>query len=255
MTFLNIYSPLEQFYVIPIVKIPVLNFIITNELVIIFVFFSFFLILFYSMVKPSTQSFYVIPNRWQLALLYLYKFISYLISTNIGGAKGQKYLPFFFSLFLYVLFLNLIGLIPFSFTFTSHIIVTIALSFSFFIGINIFGFKIHGLKMFGLFFPSGTDIFTALLLVPIEIVSYIFRPISLSIRLFANMMAGHVLLKILAGFVWTFMHVAGFSFIIHFLPILIILPLFILELAVAIIQAFVFTLLTIVYLGDILHLH
>jgi len=156
---------------------------------------------------------------------------------------------------LYVLFLNLIGLIPFSFTFTSHIIVTIALSFSFFIGINIFGFKIHGLKMFGLFFPSGTDIFTALLLVPIEIVSYIFRPISLSIRLFANMMAGHVLLKILAGFVWTFMHVAGFSFIIHFLPILIILPLFILELAVAIIQAFVFTLLTIVYLGDILHLH
>ena len=109
--------------------------------------------------------------------------------------------------------------------------------------------------MFGLFFPSGTDIFTALLLVPIEIVSYVFRPISLSIRLFANMMAGHVLLKILAGFVWTFMHVAGFSFIIHFLPILIILPLFILELAIAIIQAFVFTLLTIVYLGDVLHLH
>jgi len=206
------------------------------------------------MIKPSTGSFYVIPNRWQLALLYLYKFISYLISTNIGGSKGQKYLPFFFSLFCYVFFLNVIGLVPFSFTFTSHIIITISLSFSFFIGINIFGFKIHGLKMFGLFFPSGTDIFTALLLVPIEIVSYVFRPISLSIRLFANMMAGHVLLKILAGFVWTFMHVVGFSFIFHFLPILIILPLFIIELAVAIIQAFVFTLLTIVYLGDIINL-
>ena len=109
--------------------------------------------------------------------------------------------------------------------------------------------------MFGLFFPSGTSIFTGLLLVPIEIISYIFRPISLSIRLFANMMAGHTLLKVLAGFVWSMMHVVGFTFILHFLPIFIILPLFVLEFAIAIIQAFVFTLLATVYLNDVLHLH
>ena len=98
------YSPLEQFYVIPIAKIPFFNFIVTNEVVIIFVFFLFFIFLFFSMVKPSTQSFYVIPNRWQLGLLYLYKFISYLISTNIGGSKGQKYLPFFFIILLCLIF-------------------------------------------------------------------------------------------------------------------------------------------------------
>lgn len=255
MIYINIYSPLEQFYIIPLFKLNLINIIITNEIMIFILFFLFFIILFFLMVKPTTQSFYVIPNKWQLGFIYIYRFISYLIITNIGITHGQKYLPFFFSLFCYILFLNLIGLIPFSFTLTSHLIVTFGLSLSIFIGINIIGFNIHGLKMFGLFFPSGTSIFTGLLLVPIEIISYIFRPISLSIRLFANMMAGHTLLKVLAGFVWSMMHVVGFTFILHFLPIFIILPLFVLEFAIAIIQAFVFTLLATVYLNDVLHLH
>jgi len=146
--------------------------------------------------------------------------------------------------------LNLIGLFPYSFTLTSHIIVTLTLSVSTFIGINIISLKKYKLNFFSLFLPSGTSFVLALLLVPIEIISYLVKPISLAIRLFANMMAGHTLLKVIVGFANTLMLAGGIYFIIHYVPLLILIPLFGLELGVALIQSFVFAILICIYIND-----
>jgi len=151
--------------------------------------------------------------------------------------------------------MNLIGLIPYSFTVTSHFIVTLSLSLSIFIGMNIISVKTHGLNFFSLFFPAGTSILLGFLLVPVELISYIFKPLSLAIRLFCNMMAGHTLLKVFAGFSFSLMSCTGVLFLLQYVPLLILIPLFGLELFVALIQAFVFSLLTCIYLNDALNLH
>lgn len=178
-----------------------------------------------------------------------------LVHENIKDKKSQFFFPLVFSIFLLLLSLNLIGLIPYSFTLTSHLIVTLSLSLSIFIGINIICVKKHGINFFSLFLPSGTSVVLAFLLVPIELLSYIFKPISLSIRLFANMMAGHTLLKVIAGFAFALMSKVGFLFFLHYIPILILIPLFALEFAVALIQSFVFSILICIYINDVLNLH
>ena len=178
-----------------------------------------------------------------------------MVTDNISGDKGQYFFPLVFSLFFFILNINLIGLIPYSFTLTSHLVVTFSLSIAIFIGINIICFRLHGIEFFSLFFPAGTSLVLALLLVPVEILSYVFRPISLGIRLFANMMAGHTLLKVFAGFAWTLMGCSGILFFSHLVPLLVLLPLLGLELAVAFIQAFVFSVLTCLYLNDSVNLH
>ena len=150
---------------------------------------------------------------------------------------------------------NLIGLIPYSFTITSHLIVTFALALMVFVGVNIICVKEHGLHMVSLFLPPGTSLGLALLLVPIEFVSYMFKPISLGVRLFANMMAGHTLLKVIAGFAWSMMASGGFLFVAHLLPLFVLVLLVGLELGVAMIQAYVFTILTCIYLNDAINLH
>jgi len=123
-----------------------------------------------------------------------------MLSDNIGEKRGQFFFVYVFSLFLFILTSNIIGLVPYSFTITSHLIVTFSLAIFSFIAINIICIREHGINILSLFFPAGSSLILALLLIPIEIVSYIFRPISLSVRLFANMMAGHTLLKVIAGF-------------------------------------------------------
>jgi ATP synthase subunit 6 len=258
MTLVNlIYSPLEQFYIIPLfeVNFSTFSFFITNETVMLFLLFIFGICLWNAMLKPSTTSFYVIPTRAQLILNFSYKAILYLVLSNVGKKEGQKYFPILFSLFWYIVLLNVLGLIPFSFTLTSHLIVTFSLSSMFFIGINIIAFRKHGLNLFGFFFPQGISFGIALLLTPIELLSYFFRPISLSIRLFANMMAGHTLLKVLAIFAWSIAHAAGITAILYVIPCIILIPLFALEFVIAILQALVFVLLATVYLGDVLNLH
>jgi len=135
------------------------------------------------------------------------------------------------------------------------LVVTLALSLTIFIGINIIGVNLHGLTFFSLFLPKGTPIVMAFLLVPVEFFLYLFRPLSLAIRLFTNLMAGHTLLKIFAGFAWSLMSFNGLLFFSHYIPLLSLLPLFGLELAVALIQAFVFSLLTCIYLNDAISLH
>jgi F-type H+-transporting ATPase subunit a len=149
---------------------------------------------------------------------------------------------------MFILFCNTIGLIPYAFTVTSHIAVTFALAAVVFIGVTIVGIAKHRMKWFSYFFPPGAPIYMAPLLVPIEILSYLARPVTLSLRLFANMMAGHTMLKVFAGFVIA-LGLVGVA------PLAILVALYMLELIVAVLQAFVFTILTCLYLHDALHLH
>jgi ATP synthase subunit 6 len=255
---LNIFtSPLEQFQVLPIFSfyLGFIDFSITNETIILVLIFFFSCVLFTSLVKAEDSTYYIVPNRWQSIIEIIYKLILSLVNDNIKDKKSQFFFPLVFSLFFLLISLNLIGLIPYSFTLTSHLVVTLSLSLAIFIGINIICIRTHGMHFFALFLPSGTSIALAFLLVPIELISYIFKPISLSIRLFANMMAGHTLLKVIAGFAFTLMGNVGILFLLHYVPLLILIPLFGLELGVALIQSFVFSILICIYLNDAINLH
>jgi len=248
-------SPLEQFQILPLISLRFGNFDISftnGNLIILIAIGSFFLLM--NMLLSSKGSFYVVPSRWQIIIETFYETIANMLYDNLG-TKGQQYFPFVFVLFMFVLLSNLIGLIPYSFTITSHLIVTFALALMVFVGVNIICIKEHGLHMVSLFLPPGTSLGLALLLVPIEFVSYMFKPISLGVRLFANMMAGHTLLKVIAGFAWSMMISGGLLFIAHIVPLLVLVLLVGLELGVAMIQAYVFTILTCIYLNDAINLH
>lgn len=189
----------------------------------------------------------LVPGRWQSMVELSYEFIVNLIRDTVGG-DGRRYFPFVFALFMFVLFGNLLGMVPYSFTFTSHIIVTFAMATVVFIGVTILGFIKHGMHFFSFFVPPGVSIALWPLLIPIEIISYLSRPISLSVRLFANMLAGHTLLKVFAGFV----PALG---ALGVLPLAFVAALSGLELVIAFLQAYVFAILTCLYINDALHLH
>lgn len=250
------YSPLEQFSVLPIVPVTfgIFDLSLTNEVVIMLLVFGY-LITFIKSLTVKDGTFYIIPNRWQMVLEMLYDLILSMVLDNIKHKDAEQYFPLIFTVFVYVLMLNLIGLVPYSFTITSHLIVTVTLALSLFIGINIICVRANGLKYFRQFLPGGMGIGFAFLLVPIELISYFVKPISLSVRLFANMMAGHTLLKVIAGFGFILMGKSGAMFITQYIPLLVLVPLFGLELAVAAIQAFVFSILTCIYINDALNIH
>ena len=195
----------------------------------------------------------IIPSRGQTVLESTYEFIAGMIGDNIGQ-EGMKYFSFIFTLFLFILIGNLLGMFPYSFTWTSHIIVTFSIAFFIFLGVTILAIYKHGLIKFIKFFaPSGVPKPMLLLLVPIEIISYLSRPISLSVRLFANMMAGHTLLKVIGGFVFV---LGANSFIIGgILPLAFLIALTGLEIVIAFLQAYVFAILTCLYINDAIHLH
>ena len=190
----------------------------------------------------------LVPGRWQSMAELSYEFIASMVRENVG-TEGRPYFPFIFSLFMFILFANLIGLVPYSFTFTSHIIVTFAMAITVFLGVTVIGIIRHGLRFFTLFLPSGVPMVMAPLLIPIEIVSYLSRPVSLSIRLFANMMAGHTMLKVFAGFVVPLGILGGWA------PLAVDVALTGFEFLVAVLQAYVFTILTCLYLNDAINLH
>jgi ATP synthase subunit 6 len=250
-----IFSPLEQFQILPVIyfKIGMVDMSFTNGNIIALIALTHYSLLALMLLAPD-QTFYLVPSRWQIVLETLYTTVSSMLYDNLGS-RGQQYFPFVSVLFTFVLLSNLIGLIPYSFTITSHLIVTFALALIVFIGVNKICIDEHGLHMASLFLPPGTSLGLALLLVPIEFVSYIFKPISLGVRLFANMMAGHTLLKVIAGFAWSMMTSGGFLFIAHLLPLSVLVLLVGLELGVAMIQAYVFTILTCIYLNDAVNLH
>ena len=189
----------------------------------------------------------MVPGRWQSAAELSYEFIAGLIKDTVG-TEGRRFFPFVFTLFMFILIGNLLGMVPYSFTFTSHIIVTFALAAVVFIGVTILGFVKHGIHFFSFFVPPGAPLVLWPLLIPIEIISYLSRPISLSVRLFANMLAGHTLLKVIAGFI------AALG-IFGVLPWALVVALTGLEILIAFLQAYVFAILTCLYINDALHLH
>ena len=251
------FSPLEQFEILPLLSITIsfLDFSITNQTILLALIIFFLVSIFFIVIKQSTNSLFIVPHKFQIVLELLYGMILGIVVDNISGKKAQLFFPLIFTIFFFISSMNLIGLIPYSYTVTSHFIVTFSISFFIFIGMNIICVKTHGLKFFSLFLPSGTSVILAFLLVPVELISYIFKPLSLAIRLFCNMMAGHTLLKVFAGFAWSLSGTTGVLFLMHYVPLLILIPLFGLELGVALIQAFVFSLLTCIYLNDALNLH
>ena len=190
----------------------------------------------------------IVPTKIQLITELCYTFISKMISDT-AGSKAKPYFPFIFSLFMFVLFCNMLGMLPYTFTVTSHIIVTFALAAVIFIGVTIIGFVNHGVGYLRLFIPSGVPLFLLPLIVIIEIVSYLSRPVSLSVRLFANMMAGHTMLKVFGGFVISLGIIGGW------LPLGFTVALTGLEILIAFLQAYVFAILTCIYLNDALNLN
>ncbi|MBJ6361773.1 F0F1 ATP synthase subunit A [Paenibacillus sp. MAHUQ-46] len=249
-----IYSPLEQFTIISIipVKIGNLYFSFTNSSLYILLAISIAITLFSAV---TTNGGFLIPRRWQSVVELIYEFVVGLVQEQITSVKGQQYFPIIFTLFIFLLFTNLIGMIPYSFTATSHFAVTFGLSISMFIGITLIGFYNHGLHFFSLFLPKGAPLALAPLLVVLELISYSFRAISLGVRLFANMMAGHTLVKILSGFAWTMLSVGGILAVASVIPFVVVFALTGLEIGVACLQAYVFTILVCIYINESIVLH
>jgi ATP synthase subunit 6 len=243
----KVISPLEQFNILPIIQVPFLT--ITNATIILFLTVLFFVTYIKMFAKGDLT-----PTYWQITFESIYDTALDLAYSSIGE-KGSVFFPLTFILFLFILFCNLIGMIPYSFTVTSHLIVTFALALTTFLGFNIIGIKKHKSNFLNLLLPSGSSLALVPLLVPIELVSYIFRVISLPVRLFANLMAGHTLLKVIAGFAWSMLTLGGIMLILHFIPLFLLVLLFGLEIGVALIQAYVFTILTCMYISDALNLH
>lgn len=253
-------TPLEQFQIISLFSIKLLcfDFSITNLMlsnILVLLFYSSIIYFFSSKTNYLEEnSFFIVPSAWQLIVETIFETIMQLLSDSIN-IEGEKYFPFISILFSFILFSNLIGLVPYNFTITSHLIITFTLSLSVFIGVTLIGIEKHKFEMLSLFIPANTSFALALLLVPIEFFSYVFKPVSLGVRLFANLMAGHTLLKVIVGFSWSMLLAENFLVIVHILPLMILVVFMGLELAVAMIQAYVFTLLTCIYLNDSINLH
>jgi F-type H+-transporting ATPase subunit a len=240
-------NPMTQFEVYrigPEIKIGAFDISFTNAS--LFMAISSFAILIIFNLGSKKNS--MLPSKIQLLAELSYTFISKMISDT-AGSKAKPYFAFIFSLFMFVLFCNMFGMIPYAFTVTSHIIVTFILASFIFVGVTIIGFMKHGFGYLKLFVPSGVPIVLLPLIIVIEIISYLSRPVSLSVRLFANMMAGHTMMKVFGGFVISLGIVGGW------LPLSFSVALTGLEILVAFLQAYVFAILTCIYLNDALNLH
>ena len=196
----------------------------------------------------------LVPGRLQSMAEMFYEFLENLVTGQVGH-EGKRYFPFVFTLFMFVLFGNVLGLLPYAFTYTSHIAVTFALAAIVFVVTTAVALALHGKKFFGYFFPEGAPLWLAPIIVPVEVVSYLSRPISLSVRLFANMVAGHVLLKVFATFVVLLGGLGAVGPVMAVLPLGVNVLLIGFELLVAFLQAYVFAILTSIYLHDAVHLH
>ncbi len=243
------HSPLEQFQISRLIEIDLAGFDMSFTNSALYMVIAMLGIT--TLLLVGTRKHALVPGPLQAIVEMSYEFVANLIRENIGS-EGRQYFPFVFSLFMFILFLNMIGMIPYTFTVTSHIVVTFALAAVVFVGVMIIGFARHGLGYFRVFVPSGVGIGFLLILVPIEIISYFTRPLSLSVRLFANMLAGHTMLKVFGGFV---VSLGAISYgILGVVPLVMIIAFTALELLVAFLQAYVFAILTCIYLNDAIHM-
>ncbi|MBX9881308.1 MAG: F0F1 ATP synthase subunit A [Sphingomonas sp.] len=198
----------------------------------------------------------LVPSRWQAAVEYIYDFVRNMLDTNVGP-EGRAYAPLIFSIFLFVLACNLLGLIPWvgAFTPTSHVAVTFGLAMIVFVTVVVVGFLRHGLHFFSLFWPHGTNVVLGAFVFVIEFLSFLSRPFTLAIRLFANMTAGHVLLQVFGTFVVALGSFGALPFVFGLLPLGVNIALSALEVLIAVVQAYVFALLASIYLNDAINLH
>ena len=240
-------NPMHQFEVYrigPEINLAGINLSFTNAS--LFMVISSILILLFLYLGTKKKS--LVPSKIQFVTEASYTFVAKMINDT-AGSSAKSFFPFIFTLFMFVLFANMVGMLPYSFTVTSHIIVTFVLAAIVFIGVTILGFIKHGFKYLQLFVPKGVPLILLPLIVIIEIISYLSRPVSLSVRLFANMMAGHTMLKVFGGFVISLGLLGGW------LPLGFSVALTGLEILVAFLQAYVFAILTCIYLNDALNLH
>jgi len=246
------YSPLEQFEVVPLLPLRRGSFDLSLTNTALMMVRTASLLIGRVQVLSVGGNGSLVPNRWQTIVEGMHGRVLSMVGQTIGP-KGSGYFPFVFSVFTFLLACNLRGLIPYSFTVTSHLIVTITLAFGIWVGKLVVGARRHGRKIRGRFLPSGTPFGMIPMMVALEVLGFTITFISLSVRLFANMMAGHILLKVIAGFAWSMMAAGGVRWIAHFVPMIVLFLLLILETAVAMIQAYVFALLTCIYLADVVH--
>ena len=247
-------NPMEQFEVKPLIEHPLFSIgghpiYFTNQalfMCVVVVAISLFLTLAMSRGR-------LVPSRGQSMAEVSYDFVANMINSTMGH-DGLVFFPFIFTLFMFVLFCNFFGLIPYTFTVTSQIAVTFALACVVILTMIVTGFMKHGLRFLTLFVPKAPW-YLLILLVPIEIISFLTRPVSLSVRLFANMLAGHTLLAVFAGFVILLGAAGGIFSVLSIAPLLLIVAIFALEMLVAFLQAYVFAILTCIYLNEALHLH
>ncbi|WP_372003970.1 F0F1 ATP synthase subunit A [Tistrella mobilis] len=239
------HSPLEQFHIKRLVDLQIggVDISFTNSS--LWMFIAIAAVTLFLTLGSRNRA--LVPGRGQSMAEMSYEFVANMLRDNVGS-EGRKYFPFIFTLFMFILFANLAGMLPYSFTTTSHIVVTFAMALFVWLLTTVIGLVKHGGHFFSFFVPQGVPLWMMPLVVPIEIISYLSRPISLSVRLFANMVAGHTMLKVLAGFIVA-LGIAGVA------PLVVVVGLTALELFIAALQAYVFAILTCIYLNDALHLH
>ncbi|HMA55469.1 MAG TPA: F0F1 ATP synthase subunit A [Pseudolabrys sp.] len=245
-------DPIHQFQIIdlfPVAKIGNVEIAFTNSAA----FMMLAVVGLTAFLVGATAKRSLVPSRLQSTAELSYEFVAGTVRST-AGAEGMKFFPFVFSIFMFVLTLNMLGLIPYAFTVTSHIIITAALAITVFLTVLIYGLWRHGLHFFNLFVPKGVPVYILPLIVAIEILSFVSRPISHSVRLFANMLAGHITLKVFAGFIILMGGSLGaIGWAGSVLPFAMIVVLFALETLVAFLQAYVFAILTCIYLNDAIH--
>lgn len=244
-------DPIHQFEIVnlfPVAKVGETQIMFTNSAA--FMVAAVAIISVFLIASAASRS--LVPGRMQSMAELSYEFVANAIRST-AGSDGMRFFPFVFSLFMFILTVNLLGLIPYTFTVTSHIIVTVTLAMSVFLTVLVYGFYKNGLHFFNLFVPKGIPIYILPLIVVIEVISFLSRPISHSIRLFANMLAGHITLKVFASFV-PMLAGAGIAGIAGaVLPLGLVIALTAMELLVAFLQAYVFAILTCIYLNDAIH--
>jgi F-type H+-transporting ATPase subunit a len=242
-------DPIHQFEIhniMPIFKIGTSQIYLTNSAVYMLIAVGLTLLLLLGTARK------LVPSRIQSVAEISYEFVASMLRSS-AGEEGMKFFPLVFSLFMFILVSNVIGLIPYTFTVASHIIITASLALLVFLTVIVYGFYKNGLKFFRLFIPHGIPIYILPLIVFIEVLSFLSRPLSHSVRLFANMLAGHITLKVFASFVTMLGALGAIGWAGAVLPLGLTVALTALELLVAFLQAYVFTILTCIYLNDALH--
>lgn len=246
-----VFSPLEQFEIVELIPVGLgmVDLSFTNS--------SFLMCIAVGIIILGSRMILLeggtlVPGRWQNILESMYSLVVGMVYESVGK-EGGAFVSKVFTLFMFVLTCNLLGLIPYSYTVTSQLIVTLTLALGVWIGKLIVGIRRHGVKLLGIFIPAGAPFAMVPFFVFLEVIGFIMPVISLSVRLFANLLSGHILLKVLFGFSWMMLMSGGIMSIVHLVPLSVLFLLIGLETAVAMIQGYVFTLLTCIYLGDMVH--